>query len=49
MDTVRDLGVEVRLGAKVDHVDFETNEVHLQKGGVVMSDVMIGADGTYAR
>lgn len=49
MDKARDLGVKVRLGAKVDYVDFETGQTHLEKGEVILSDVIIGADGMWSQ
>ncbi|KAL5000603.1 hypothetical protein BDV10DRAFT_183373 [Aspergillus recurvatus] len=43
------LGVEIRLGAEVTDIIFETPEVGLAGGERVAGDVVIGADGLHSR
>lgn len=39
------LGVELRLKADVQDINFESTEVTLSNGEVISGDVIIGADG----
>ncbi|KAJ2973350.1 hypothetical protein NUW58_g8957 [Xylaria curta] len=41
--------VTIHLNSKVESVDAETGEVHLQDGRVVRGDLVIGADGLHSR
>lgn len=45
LNKARELGAEIVLGAKVEGVDFEAGQVHLENGDVMRADVIIGADG----
>lgn len=47
MNKVKELGVEVVLGAKVERIEFDTGEAYLDTGAVIKSDVIIGADGKF--
>ncbi|KAI1769354.1 FAD binding domain protein [Hypoxylon sp. FL1150] len=43
------LGVAIRLGADVQHVDFESASVAMADGQTVQGDVVLGADGLWSR
>ncbi|KAI1208281.1 FAD binding domain protein [Annulohypoxylon truncatum] len=43
------LGVEIRLGADVQHVDFKRAAVTTQDGRTVQGDLILGADGLWSR
>ncbi|KAI1098115.1 FAD binding domain protein [Jackrogersella minutella] len=43
------LGVDIRLGADVQHVDFEHATVATQDGQTVRGDVILGSDGLWSR
>lgn len=46
MEECARLGVDVKLGADVQDVDFEGTSVTLANGEIVAGDVIIGADGS---
>jgi salicylate hydroxylase len=41
-------GAELRLGADVDHVDFERTEIRLKTGELINADIIVGADGLWS-
>ncbi|KAI1801521.1 putative monooxygenase [Daldinia bambusicola] len=45
----RSLGVEIQLGADVQHVDFKRAAVTTQEGQVIQGDLVLGADGLWSR
>ncbi|KAK4942345.1 hypothetical protein LTR10_017952 [Elasticomyces elasticus] len=48
LETAKDLGVEVRLGCNVEHLDFISPQVTLSNGETLKADVIVGADGDLA-
>lgn len=46
-DAAKDAGVELRLGAEVGGIDFDTTSARLKGGEIVKADVIVGADGKY--
>ncbi|KAI1087807.1 FAD binding domain protein [Rostrohypoxylon terebratum] len=49
VNRAKSLGVEILLGADVQHVDFKTATVTTQDGQKVQGDVILGADGLWSR
>ena len=47
LETAKDLGVEVRLGCNVEHLDFISPQVTLSSGETLKADVIVGADGEF--
>lgn len=45
----KSLGVDIRLGADVQHVDFQRAVVTTQDGQTVQGDLILGADGLWSR
>ncbi|KAK5021756.1 hypothetical protein LTS07_010651 [Exophiala sideris] len=48
LETAKDLGVEVRLGCNVEHLDFISPQVTLSNGETLKADVIVGADGLWS-
>lgn len=48
-DRARELGVEVRLGSRVEDIDFDAAKVTLKDGEVLQADLLVGADGLWSR
>ncbi len=44
-----ELGVEIRLGAKVSDIDFTLPAVTLQSGEQLHADLLVGADGLWSK
>lgn len=47
-DAAKDAGVELRLGAEVGGIDFDTTSARLKGGEIVKADVIVGADGLWS-
>ncbi|KIV86034.1 hypothetical protein PV11_01675 [Exophiala sideris] len=48
LETAKDLGVEVRLGCNVEHLDFISPQVTLSNGETLKADAIVGADGLWS-
>ncbi|KAM0721729.1 hypothetical protein Q7P37_002654 [Cladosporium fusiforme] len=48
-ERAKQLGVEVRLGARVADVDFETPSVSLESGDILTADLVVAADGLWSK
>ncbi|KAI5358455.1 putative FAD-binding domain, FAD/NAD(P)-binding domain superfamily [Septoria linicola] len=48
-ERARELSVEIRLGARVNDVDFEHAKVTLKDGDVLHGDLIVGADGLWSK
>jgi salicylate hydroxylase len=48
-ERAKQLGVEVRLGARVADVDFETPLIQLESGEELRSDLIVAADGLWSK
>lgn len=49
VDRAKALGVQVRLGAKVDNIDFDEPSLTLESGEILKADLLIGADGLWSK
>lgn len=47
-DRATSMGVEIRFGANLQHIDFEATAAILEGGETVAGDVIIGADGLWS-
>ena len=48
-DRAKELGIEVRLGAKVAKIDFDRPALELETGEELNADLLIGADGLWSK
>lgn len=48
-DRARELGVEIRLGARVEDIDFDKATVKLANDEVLQADLLVGADGLWSK
>lgn len=48
-ERAKQLGVEVRLGARVADVDFETPSLRLESGEILTADLIVAADGLWSK
>lgn len=46
-NAAKEAGVELRLGAEVEGIDFDTTSARLKGGELVKADVIVGADGKH--
>ncbi|EME39558.1 FAD-binding monooxygenase-like protein [Dothistroma septosporum NZE10] len=44
-----DLGVEVRLGSRIEDIDFEKTTLRLASGETLKADLIVGADGLWSK
>lgn len=49
VDRAKELGVRVRLGAKVVDIDFDAATLKLEDGEELNADLLVGADGLWSR
>lgn len=49
VDRAKDLGVELRLGAKVKDIDFKAPFLKLESGEQLHADLLVGADGLWSK
>lgn len=48
-DRARELGVEIRLGCRVEDIDFDKATLKLASGEVLHADLLVGADGLWSK
>jgi len=48
VDRAKQVGVEVRLGAKVTDIDFDRPSLQLESGEELTADLIVGADGLWS-
>ena len=48
-ERAKELGVKVRLGARVAEIGFEKPSLHLQNGEELNADLLVGADGLWSK
>ncbi|CAK3842277.1 FAD NAD(P)-binding domain-containing [Lecanosticta acicola] len=48
-DRARELGVEIKLGARVEDIDFDQAIVKLASGETLQADLLVGADGLWSK
>ncbi|KAF7188087.1 FAD-dependent monooxygenase OpS4 [Pseudocercospora fuligena] len=48
-DRAKELGVEVRLGSRVENIDFDKTTITLTTGETLKADLIVGADGLWSK
>ncbi|KAF2168953.1 hypothetical protein M409DRAFT_65291 [Zasmidium cellare ATCC 36951] len=48
-DRARELGVEIRLGCRVEDIDFDNATLQLSSDEILQGDLLVGADGLWSK